>query len=176
MIFSKTDIVGVFLIELQKKEDLRGFFECVFRQKEFFDHGIDFSVIQANESFTEKKGAVRGLHFQKPPFEEDKLVRCSRGKIFDVALDIRKNSPTFGKWFATELSEENQRMLLIPKGCAHGFQTLTENCLISYFVSQQYSPSYEAGIRWDDPFHQISWPITPPTIMSEKDASWPDYL
>lgn len=175
MIFSKTDIPGAWLIELQRHEDQRGYFECLFCTNEFRKNGIDFPVVQANESFTRKKGGLRGLHFQKPPFEEDKLVRCTRGKIFDVALDIRKNSPTFGKWFAAELSEDNQKMLLVPKGCAHGFQTLTENCMVSYLVSQTYSPSHEAGIRWNDPFHQIPWPIMPPTIMSEKDAAWPDY-
>lgn len=166
----------MWLIELQKKEDQRGYFKRVFCRKEFLNIGLDFSLVQANESFSKTAGTIRGLHFQRPPFEEDKLVRCLNGKIFDVVFDIRKNSPTFGKYFSVELSEENQRMLLIPKGCAHGFQTLIQDCLVSYAVSAAYAPSVEGGIRWNDPFHRIPWPIQPPSLISEKDASWPDYL
>lgn len=176
MIIKKTDISGVFLIEPVKKEDQRGYFQRIFCQREFAVSGISFSMIQANESFSKTAGTIRGLHYQRSPFEEDKLVRCLNGKIFDVALDIRRNSPTFGKYFSVELSEENQRMVLIPKGCAHGFQTLTQDCLVSYAVSAEYAPSHEGGIRWNDPFHRIPWPIQPPSLISEKDASWPDYL
>jgi dTDP-4-dehydrorhamnose 3,5-epimerase len=172
MIFKKTKIKGLYIIEPELKSDERGYFARIFCKKEFKKIGFDFKIVQVNRSLTKKRGTIRGLHFQKPPKSEDKIVVCLKGKIFDVALDLRKNSPTFGKWVGVELSEENKKMFLIPKGFAHGFQTLTDNCEILYFVSEFYSPKYESGIRWDDPFFNIKWPIKNP-ILSEKDKNWP---
>jgi dTDP-4-dehydrorhamnose 3,5-epimerase len=172
MIFKKTKIKGLYIIEPEFKIDERGYFARIFCKNEFKKIGFDFNIVQINRSLTKKKGTIRGLHFQKPPKSEDKIVVCLKGKIFDVALDLRKNLPTFAKWVGVELSEENKKIFLIPKGFAHGFQTLTDNCEILYFVSEFYSPKYESGIRWDDPFFNIKWPIKNP-ILSEKDKNWP---
>jgi len=172
MIFKKTKIKGLYIIEPELKIDERGYFARIFCKNEFKKIGFDFKIVQINRSLTKKRGTIRGLHFQKPPKSEDKIVVCLKGKIFDVALDLRKNSPTFGKWFSVELSEENKKMFLIPKGFAHGFQTLTDNCEILYFVSEFYFPKYEGGVRWNDPFFNIKWPLKP-TIISEKDKNWP---
>jgi dTDP-4-dehydrorhamnose 3,5-epimerase len=112
------------------------------------------------------------MHFQKEPKAEDKLIQCLNGAIYDVAVDLRKNSPTYGRWEAVELSEENKKMFLIPKGFAHGVQTLTDNCRMQYFVSEFYSPEYESGVRWNDPLFNVKWPLAP-TVISEKDKNWP---
>jgi dTDP-4-dehydrorhamnose 3,5-epimerase len=172
MIFKKTKIKGLYIIEPEFKIDERGYFARIFCKKEFKKNGFDFEIVQTNRSLTKKKGTIRGMHFQKKPKSEDKIICCLKGKIFDVAIDLRKNSPTFGKWVGVELSEENKKMFLIPKGFAHGFQTLTDNCEILYFMSEFYSPKYESGVRWNDPFFNIKWPIKNP-ILSEKDKNWP---
>jgi dTDP-4-dehydrorhamnose 3,5-epimerase len=127
-----------------------------------------------HRSLTGDKGTIRGLHFQKSPKQEDKIVQCLQGSIFDVAVDLRKNSPTYGKWVGEILSAENKRMLLVPKGFAHGFQTLEKDCLVEYFVSQYYSPTHERGVRWNDPFFNVKWPIAK-AVVSEKDGKWPLY-
>ena len=174
MIFTKTKIEGVYIIDLEPRLDERGYFAKVFAQEELKKQGISYKIVNVNRSLTEKRGTIRGLHFQKAPYQEDKIVQCLKGAIFDVALDLRKSSKTYGQWFGEILSEENKKMLLIPKGCAHAFQTLEKNTVVEYFVSQYYSPQYESGIRWNDPRFNIQWPISR-VKTSEKDASWELY-
>jgi dTDP-4-dehydrorhamnose 3,5-epimerase len=172
MIIKKTKIEGVFVIDLEPRGDERGYFARVFAKEELAKHGIKYSIVHMNRSLTGDKGTIRGLHYQKYPKQEDKIVQCLQGSIFDVAVDLRKNSKTYGQWVGEILSAENKRMLLVPKGFAHGFQTLEKNCLVEYFVTQYYSPAYERGLRWNDPRFRIEWPIKK-AILSEKDANWP---
>ncbi len=172
MRFIETDLKGAYIIELEPKEDERGFFARIFCQNEFKKNGIDFNIVQCNISYNKKKGTIRGMHYQVEPYEEAKLVICIKGAIYDVAIDLRENSPTYGQWVAVELSEENKKMFLIPKGFAHGFQTLTDNCEVLYLMSEFYSPEHSAGVRWDDPFFNIKWPLEP-SVISEKDKNWP---
>lgn len=172
MIFKKTLIEGVWIIESEPIKDGRGYFTRIFAVEELKKHKINFNIVQMSHSFNRKKGTLRGLHFQKKPYAEDKIVQCIRGKIFDVAVDIRKNSKTFGKWVSVELSEKNFRMLLVPKHIAHGFQTLVDNCLIQYTMSEFFSAEHSSGYRWDDPAFSIKWPLKKP-LLSLKDKSWP---
>lgn len=172
MRFIETKLKGAYIIELEFKEDERGFFERIFCKDEMAKVGIDFSLVQVSHSLTNKKGTMRGMHFQKPPKEEDRIVQCIAGKIYDVIVDLRKDSLTFGKWFAEELSEDNGKMVYVPKGFAHGFQTLQDNCRVQYFMSEFYSPRHASGACWDDPFFNIKWPIKNP-LVSQKDRNWP---
>lgn len=172
MIFKKTKIKGLYIIEPELKIDKRGYFSRIFCKKESAQQGIGFNIAQASQSLTKKKGTIRGMHFQKEPKAEDKFVQCLRGAMYDVVIDLRKNSSTFSKWYAEELTEENKKMFFIPKGCAHGFQALTDNCETLYFMSEYYSPEHASGVRWDDPKFGISWPIANP-FLSEKDKKWP---
>ncbi len=167
-----TPIAGCYRVQLDLRGDARGYFVRVFDLETL--RGIDpsFSVVQVNRSLTGARGAIRGLHFQRAPKAEDKLIQCLRGTIFDVAVDIRPDSPTYRRWVAAELSAENKELLLVPKGCAHGFQTLSEDCLVEYFVTEFYSPQHEGGMHWNDPALGIQWPL-PCTMTSEKDAAWP---
>lgn len=174
MIFTPTKLAGAFIIDLKKIEDDRGFFARTFCFNEFKDNGIEFEVRQANTSLSAKKGTLRGMHFQKSPYEEDKLVRCTKGALFDVIIDLRKDSPTYKQWIGVELTEKNHRALLVPKGFAHGFLTLEDDTEANYLVSQFYTPGAESGIRYNDPQFGIEWPIKP-TEVSEKDANHPDY-
>ena len=171
MKFKETKIKRLYIIEPAFNIDERGYFARVFCKQELVQIGFDFDIVQINRSLSKKKGTIRGMHFQKLPKTEDKIIQCIRGAIYDVAVDLRKDSPTYGQWVAVELNEENKKMFLIPKGFAHGFQTLVDNCEILYFVSEFYSPEYENGIRWNDPFFNIKWPIKNP-ILSEKDKNW----
>ena len=172
MIFKESNIKGLYTIELTPASDERGFFARNFCKEEFLKQGIEFNILQINQSLTKQKGTIRGMHFQKEPKAEDKIVQCLKGLIYDVAIDLRKDSSTYGQWAVEELTEDNKRMFLIPKGFAHGFQALTDNCKIQYFVSEFYSWENESGVRWDDPFLNIKWPLTP-TVISEKDKNWP---
>lgn len=172
MIVKKTEIEGVFLIELEPRGDTRGYFTRVFCRNELKNVSIGYNIVQINRSLTAEKGTIRGLHYQVSPKGEDKIVQCLSGSIFDVALDLRKGSKTYGKWVGEVLSANNKKMLLIPKGCAHGFQSLEKNVLVEYFVSQYYSSKHEKGIRWNDPVFKINWPIKN-AKFSEKDGSWP---
>lgn len=174
MIFQKTKIEGVYIIEPELKVDSRGYYTRIFCKKELEKNNLFFDVVQINRSVTKKKGTIRGLHIQGEPKLEAKIMQCLKGAIFDVVIDLRKNSPTFGQWIGQELSEENNKMLFVPKGFAHGFQTLTDNCLVQYPVSEFYAPEFEKGISWNDPFFNINWPIKQP-ILSEKDKNWPLY-
>lgn len=174
MIFHKTKLEGLFVIEREPYIDDRGHFVRIFCEEEFKKAGIkDFKIVQGNQSLTKKKGAIRGMHFQKEPKAEDKFIHCLRGAIYDVAIDLRASSPTYGQWCANELSEENKKMLFVPKGFAHGFQALTDNCEIEYFMSEFYAPDHACGVRWDDPFFNITWPIPKPSVISDNDKKWP---
>lgn len=174
MKITKTKIEGVFIIEPEPREDGRGYFARIFAKEELKKVGVDFSIVHINRSLSKEKGVIRGVHYQSKPKEEDKIIQCLEGKIFDVVVDIRKDSKTYGQWFSQILDSQNKKMLLIPKGCAHGFQTLEKNTNVEYFVTEYYAPDFESGIRYDDPSFSIGWPIKK-TIVSEKDASWPDF-
>ncbi|MEK7509956.1 MAG: dTDP-4-dehydrorhamnose 3,5-epimerase [Patescibacteria group bacterium] len=171
MKFQATKIIGIYVIKGEPVKDGRGEFARIFCREELGKAGITFEVAQISRSFTRKRGTIRGLHFQRKSKEEDKIIACLQGAIFDVVLDLRKGSPTRGKWVCNELSENNQRMILVPKGCAHGFQTLQDNCEVLMITSEFYSPDHEQGVRWDDPLFGISWPLANP-ILSQKDRSW----
>ncbi len=167
----KTKISGSYIITLEKFSDKRGFFSPTWDSNEFKKNGLSSKIVQCNLSFNKKKGTLRGLHYQIKPFREVKLVRCTRGKHFDVALDLRPDSKSYLKWHAVILSADNYKMFYIPEGCAHGFQTLENNTEIFYQVSQFYKPKFARGIRWNDNNFNIKWPLKP-TIISEKDKHW----
>ena len=170
MKFKKTKLQGNYLIDLKKKEDKRGFFSRYFCKKEFSSIGLNTKWVQINNSFSKKKGTLRGLHFQTSKFSEVKLVRCVKGEIWDVVVDLRKKSKTFGKWFGANLSEKNRTMMYIPKNFAHGFISLTKNTEIIYLVSNFYEPQSEKTLIWNDKDIAISWPLNPQAI-SEKDQN-----
>lgn len=172
MKFLKTKLDGLYVIEPELKIDNRGYFMRVFCEDEFKKNDVYFKIVQANQTLTHKRGTIRGMHFQSSPKAEIKLVQCLKGSIYDVAIDLRENSTTYGQWVAQELTENNKKMFLIPEGFAHGFQTLSDNCEIQYFMSEFYSNSHASGVRWDDPFFNIKWPIEN-TVLSDKDKAWP---
>lgn len=172
MILNKTKIEGLYVIDPELRVDMRGYFAEVLNQKEFVQNGLVFEIAQINQSLSKKKGTIRGMHFQNEPKSEIKIVQCLSGAIYDVAIDLRENSPTYGQFFGLELSEKNKKILFVPKGFAHGFQTLTDNCLVQYFMSEFYSPEHKGGVRFDDPFFNIKWPIKK-SIVLQKDKDWP---
>lgn len=174
MLFSETKLKGAYLIEIQRLEDDRGFFGRTFCQNELGKVGLNNNVAQANVSYNKKKGTLRGMHYQTAPYGETKLLRCTRGAIYDVIIDVRPDSPTYKQWIAAELSEDNYKMLYVPENFAHGFLTLQDNTEVIYQVSQFYTPGAERGIRYDDPAFSIEWPLDV-RVISGKDASWPDY-
>ena len=173
MIFTETALKGTYIIEPEKYEDDRGYFARVFCKKEFEAHGFKLNMVQSNIAFSRKKWILRGLHYQVNPYAEVKLVRCISGRIFDVIIDLRPESLTYKQWFGTELSAENNQMLLIPQNFAHGYQSLANGTEVFYQVSQFYTPDAERGVRWDDPAFNIQWPEMTNPIISEKDKSWP---
>lgn len=175
MKFIETPLDGAYIIEIEAIEDERGSFARSWCQKEFAQHGLNSRIVQCNISFNKKRGTLRGMHFQVEPFAEAKLVRCTRGAIFDVIIDLRENSHSLKKWFAVELNESNQRMLYIPKGFAHGFQTLEDNTEVFYQMSEFYYPEYQRGVRWNDHFFSIRWPDGE-RIISKKDQEYPDFV
>ena len=172
MIFEKTKIEGLYIIEPELKNDERGYFGRFFCKKELAKIGVDFDIVQINRSLNAKKGTIRGIHFQKHPKSEDKIVQCISGAFYDVAVDLRKDSPTYGQWVGIDITQDNKKMFLIPKGCGHGFQSLEDNSEMLYFLSEFYSPEYESGVRYNDPFFNIKWPIKNP-LLFEKDKNWP---
>lgn len=174
MKFHKTPLHGAYTIELDKRGDDRGFFARLFCQKEFAAAGVPMTAVQINNSLSAKAGTLRGMHYQLPPAAEIKVVRCIRGALYDAIIDIRPDSPTFGKWFGVELTAENRLMLMVPRGFAHGFLTLTDDTEAFYLVSEYYGPEQERGIRFDDPRFGIAWPSTPVEV-SAKDQTWPDF-
>jgi dTDP-4-dehydrorhamnose 3,5-epimerase len=174
VIFSKARIAGAWLIDIERLGDERGFFARTWCQRELTAQGLDAEIAQESTSWNLHKGTTRGLHFQRPPHEEVKIVRCTRGAIFDVIVDIRPDSPTFRSWQGVELSADNRRAFYIPKGCAHGFQTLANETEVAYLISAFYAPEAAAGIRYNDPAFGISWPL-PAAIISDNDRRWPDF-
>jgi len=176
MIFKITELEGAFIIEPEKIEDQRGFFARGYCDKEFDAYGLNSKWVQCNISFNKIRSTLRGMHYQSKPHREVKLVRCTAGAIYDVIIDLRPDSLTYKKWTAAELTSENHKMLYVPKGFAHGYQTLTENSEVFYFVSEFYAPGFEQGIRWDDPHIGITWPEPAPSVISDKDKHWPDYF
>ena len=174
MIFTKTTVNDAYIVELDKREDHRGFFARTWDKNEFEEHNLNSNLVQCNVSFSKKRGTLRGMHYQKKPFEESKLIRCTKGKIFDVIIDLRTHSSTFKKWFGVELTQENYKMLYVPEGFAHGFQSLEDNSEIIYQVSEFYTPNSELGIHWNDPAFNITWPIEE-KITTEKDNSWKSF-
>jgi dTDP-4-dehydrorhamnose 3,5-epimerase len=175
MKFEESHIPGVYLIEPELLGDDRSFFARSFCQKEFAQHGLEPTYVQCNLSYNAEKGTTRGMHFQFSPHEEVKLVRCTRGAVFDVAVDFREDSPTYLQWYGAELSDSNRHMLYIPRGFAHGYQTLSADAELFYQVSEFYSPGFEGGLRWNDPDIGIEWPISEveSVIISDKDSKWP---
>ena len=169
--FTKLEIDGLVIAEPDVFADNRGFFMETYKKSLFSTNGIEVEFSQDNHSYS-KEGVLRGLHFQKEPYGQDKLVRCIKGEIYDVAVDLRKNSPTFGKWYGLNLSEENKKMFYIPRGFAHGFYVLSETAEVSYKVSGEYVPSANCGVLWNDPEIGIDWGVIKP-ILSEQDAKWP---
>ena len=172
MIFNKTPLEGAFTIEVTPFMDERGFFTRIFCENEFKDKGLNPAFVQVNHSGTVKTGSIRGMHMQMAPWGETKLIKCIKGRIFDVIVDVRATSPTFLKWFGAELSAENKKMMYVPKGFAHGFQTLEENSDITYLVSQFYNKEHEFSLNYNDPRVNIQWPL-PLGMVSEKDNSAP---
>lgn len=174
MIFTETQLKGAYIVEIEKLKDNRGFFARGWCRKEFEDHGLTARVVQANISSNKKKGTLRGMHYQVAPYEETKLVRCTRGAIYDVIIDLRPDSPTFKQWIGVELTEKNYKMLYVPENFGHGFQTLKDNTEVTYQVSQFYAPGSENGIRWNDSAFGIEWPLDA-QVISDKDKGWPDF-
>jgi len=172
VIFTETKLKGAFIIDLERREDPRGFFARAFCQNEFKAHGLKPVIAQANIAFNLKKGTVRGMHFQFPPAAETKLVRCTRGAILDIIVDLRPESATFLQWVAVDLNEENQRALYVPERFAHGYQTLRDHTDTSYQVGEFYTPAAEGGLMYNDPRLGLKWPM-PPTVISEKDQKFP---
>jgi dTDP-4-dehydrorhamnose 3,5-epimerase len=174
MKFLQTPLEGAFVIDLEKREDERGFFARAFCVNEFKNLNLDGGIVQVNNSMSVNKGTLRGMHYQLEPYAETKIVRCVKGSLFDVLIDLRKASPTFGKWYGEVLSADNRRMMYVPKGFAHGFLTLESHTEAVYFVTQFYHAASERGLRFNDPAFKIEWPISP-EIVSEKDLGHPDF-
>ena len=172
MIFTETPLKGAFIIDVDLREDERGFFARTFCQREFAEHGLKVDVAQGNLSFNHKAGTLRGMHYQLAPAAETKLVRCTRGAILDVIVDLRPESATYLQHVAVELSEDNRRARYVPELFAHGDQALTDGAEVTYQVGEFYTPGYERGLRHDDPVLGIQWPL-PVTVISGKDAAWP---
>lgn len=172
LIFTETPLSGAFLVDLERRGDARGFFARSFCAREFGDHGLATRFVQANTSLSAEAGTLRGLHYQEPPAEESKLMRCVAGAMWDVVVDLRPGSPTFRQSFGAELSAENGRQMYVPKGFAHGFLTLAPDTMAAYMVDEYYAPGVERGLRYDDPALGIDWPVAP-QVVSDKDRAWP---
>lgn len=172
MKFTALPLLGAYVVELERRGDDRGFFARTFCVEKFAAHGLQTHWAQCNISFSAKAGTIRGLHFQRPPMAETKLVRCTRGAIFDVIVDLRLGSATYGHWHGERLDDGNRRMICVPEGFAHGFQTLSDDVEMLYFHSAPYSAAHEGGVKWDDPRLGISWPL-PVTDMSVRDRGFP---
>lgn len=174
MLITATSLKDAFVVELEIREDDRGGFARTFCAKEFEEHGMKPTVAQCNMSYNFKAGTLRGMHYQLSPAAETKLVRCTRGGIYDVIIDMRPNSPTYKQHFGIELTADNRKALYVPEMFAHGYQALTDGAEVVYQVGEFYSPGYERGLRYDDPVFGIEWPI-PITVISEKDSKWPPF-
>ncbi len=174
MIFKPTPLVGAWLVDLERREDERGFFARTWCAQEFAAHGLDTRIVQCSVSRTRRRGTLRGMHFQAAPHQEVKLVRCVRGAVWDAIIDLRPASPTYTRWFGVELSAESGRALYIPEDFAHGFVALADESDVVYQMSAPYEQGAARGVRWDDPAFGIAWPVAAPTL-SARDASWPDF-
>lgn len=175
MIFLETILSGAYVIEIEKIEDERGFFSRIWDREEFSKIGLETEFVQSSISYNKKKGTIRGMHYQTKPYEENKIVRCTKGRIFDVIIDLRPESKSYKKSFSVELSDDNYKMLYIPKGFAHGFQTLENNTEILYNISQFYHPESSKGVRWNDKIFGIKWPLQL-SLISEKDLNYSSFL
>ena len=175
MRFSDTTVDGACLIDLDRLEDARGFFARLWCRDEVGRQGLTATVAQMNVTWNPAKGTLRGLHWQEPPHQEAKVVFCARGAIFDVALDLRPSSRTYGQWSGVTLQADEFRMFYIPEGCAHGYQTLLEDTVVVYQTTEPYAPHSERGVRWNDPAFDINWPPHTDLTISAKDLAWPDY-
>jgi len=174
MIFRPTRLKDVFEIEPEPHSDDRGFFARSWCQREFEDHGLNPKVVQCNVSYNARRGTLRGIHYQESPSAEAKLVRCTRGAIYDVVVDLRSQSASFAQWIAAELTADNYRALYVPEGCGHGFLTLQDETEVFYQMSEFYSPELSRGVRWNDPSFQIFWPRTV-EVISDRDRTYPDF-
>lgn len=176
MKFTPTQIEGVVIIDIEPRTDDRGFFARSFCAREFAAQGLHTTYLQANMSYNHHQGTLRGMHWQAAPHAEVKVVRCTRGAIYDVAVDVRPDSPSFRQWVGVELTADNARSLYIPEGCAHGYLTLTQGAEIHYLVSAFYAPEHERGARWNDPAFGITWPETADRIISPRDEAHPEFV
>ena len=174
MILTETRLDGAFTIDLQPIEDERGFFARTWCRQEFSDHGLNAEVAQVNIGYSRRSGTLRGMHFQDQPHAEVKVVRCTRGLVYDVIIDLRPTSPTFKRWLAIELSAENHRVLYVPEGVAHGYQTLVDDTEICYQTSRPYTAAAARGVRYDDPAFGVEWAL-PVSVISKADETWPDF-
>jgi dTDP-4-dehydrorhamnose 3,5-epimerase len=175
MKFTETKLKGAFIVEIEKLTDDRGFFGRSWCRKEFEAYGLTSRVVQTNVSFNRKKATLRGMHYQIAPHQESKLIRCTRGAIYDVIIDLRSELPTYKQWVGVELTADNYSMLFVPEGFSHGFMTLMDNTEITYQVSEFYTPGSEKGIRFNDPTVRIRWPLEV-SVISDKDRTWPDFV
>jgi dTDP-4-dehydrorhamnose 3,5-epimerase len=176
VIFEETSIPGVFIVELQRHEDERGFFARAWCQREFERHGLAPCIAQVNISHNRHKHTLRGFHYQDAPHQEDKLLRCTRGALHFVVVDLRKDSPAYKRNIAVTLTAGNYRMLYVPKGCANGFLTLEDDSEILYLISEFHAPGFERGVKWNDPALGVRWPVDAPAVIAEKDRNWPDFV
>ncbi len=174
MRFTETRLRGAYIVEAERIADERGFFALTWARNEFVERGLNPDLAQCNLSYNHHKGTVRGMHWQAAPHAETKLVRCTRGGIYDVIVDIRADSPTYLQWVGVELTAENRRALYIPEGCAHGFQTLEDDSEVLYMITEYYTPAAARGMRWDDPAIGLTWPH-PISVISARDAEYPDF-
>jgi dTDP-4-dehydrorhamnose 3,5-epimerase len=174
MIFERTDVDGVWVVEPERFEDERGFFARIWDTAEFAQRGMNAGLVQSSISFNGRRGTLRGMHYQAPPHEEAKLVRCTSGAIFDVALDLRAESPTYLRWHGVELSAANRLALYVPEGCAHGFLTLTDDSEVHYLISEFWTPDAGRGVRWNDPAFGIAWPGDV-VVVNDRDRTYPDF-
>ena len=174
MIFSKCKVQGAYVIALDRREDERGFFARFWCEKELSEHGLVGRVAQINTGYSHKAGTLRGMHYQRPPHDEVKIVRCVRGAVYDVVVDLRPASPTYRQWAGVDLSGENGLLVYVPEGCAHGYLTLQDATELLYLTSKAYAPESATGVRYDDPAFGIVWPGVP-QVMSKADRDWPDY-
>jgi dTDP-4-dehydrorhamnose 3,5-epimerase len=175
VIFKETELPGAYVIELERRNDARGFFARAWCANEFADQGLSTRLVQANLSFNVRNGTVRGMHFQLGPHAEVKIVRCTRGAVYDVIIDLRPDSATFKQWIGVELDADSRNAIYVPEGFAHGYQTLAPETETLYQVSEFYAPHAESGVRWDDPAFGIEWPDPRNAFLSEKDRNWPDF-
>ena len=176
MIFDETPLKNAYCLDVDKVEDERGFFARVWCKEEFAKNGLSSEMVQGSVSFNKKKGTLRGMHFQVAPYGETKVVRCTQGRLFDVIIDLRPGSETYMQWYGVELTAKNRKMLVIPPGFAHGFQTLEDDTEVFYLISEFYHPEAARGVRWNDQAFGIKWPETEKRIISQRDQQWPNYV